>query len=239
MFFGYFLGELLLPTYVVRASVSKSDSTASKGFILASIILIVWYSLITFAGSVGELISSDNRIVTDNLIIVDVLRTLSPENAIVSNIFGAFTFLVFISLIHSTFDSFLNNGAISFSKDIISNYVKLDRSQELSISRQITLGISVLGLVIALTSDDLIDILFYGYTVWVPFVLAPLIWIILNKKKKLNSKSFWYGLLVGFVTWIIFRNIEFLLIPSILAGLISNYATIALSQFVINNKNES
>lgn len=36
MFLGYFLGELLLPAYCVRALISKDSYSASKGFLLAS-----------------------------------------------------------------------------------------------------------------------------------------------------------------------------------------------------------
>lgn len=230
MFFGYFLGELLLPTYVVRASISKDESSASKGFKLASLILIVWYLLITYAGSLGQFISDEGRFASDNLIILDVVRTIAMENSVFYNVLGAFTFLVFISLIHSTFDSFLNNGALSFSKDILSNILNLNKKQEVWVSKQATIGISVLGLVIALWKDDLIDILFLGYTVWVPTILAPLIWIILNKNKNLLSQSFWGGLIIGLFVWILFDNFILFVIPSILIGLILNYITIVIIQ---------
>ena len=230
MFFGYFLGELLLPTYCIRASVSKDSNSAGKGFKIASLILVVWYILITYSGSLGQFILSGQRSANDELIILDVIRFFTKPNTIIYNIFGAFAFLVFISLIHSTFDSFLNNGAVSFSKDMIGKIIKLKNNQELWVAKQATIAISVLGLFIAIWKNDLIDILFIGYTVWVPTILASLIWILLNKDKKLKSISFWIGLIVGISSWYLAEYSFQSFVPSILIGLILNYLTINILQ---------
>ena len=230
MFFGYFLGELLLPTYCIRASVAKDSNAASKGFKLASLILICWYILITYSGSLGQYINSENRSANDELIILDVIRYFTHQHTVIYNIFGAFSFVVFISLIHSTFDSFLNNGAVSFSKDMLGKLVKLTKNQELWVAKQATIAISVLGLIIAIWQNDLIDILFIGYTVWVPTILASLLWILLNKNNKLSSKSFWIGLIFGVLTWYIFEHVVQSFIPAILIGLVLNYLVILVSQ---------
>ncbi|MCK4346734.1 MAG: hypothetical protein KAX05_15730 [Bacteroidales bacterium] len=205
MFFGYFLGELLLPTYCIRASVSKDNNAARKGFIYSSLILIIWYIIITCSGSLGQFVA--NRNVTDDIIILDVIRSLNFKSNIIINICGAFVFLVFISLIHSTFDSFLNNGANSFSHDILGKLLRLDSKQKDWLAKQATIGISVLGLAIAIWKNDLIDILFLGYTVWVPTILPSLIWIILKPNKQLSNQSFLGGFFSGVISWYIFEYI--------------------------------
>lgn len=236
LFFGYFLGELLLPTYCIRASVSKDSSSASKGFKLASLILVIWYLLITYSGSLGQFILGDKRSANDDVIILDVIRFLTNQNTVIHYILGAFAFLVFISLIHSTFDSFLNNGAVSFSRDMIGKIIKLTENQELWVAKQATIAISVLGLFIAVWKNDLIDVLFIGYTVWVPTILASLIWLLLNKDKKLTSKSFWIGFLVGIVAWYVFEYSIKTFIPSILIGFVLNYTAIIFSQKLFSPK---
>lgn len=228
MFLGYFLGELLLPTYCIRAAVSKDSTSASKGFKIASVILVFWYLLITYSGSLGQFISTNSRMASDDLILLDIIRNITIPNSILFYVLGAFSFLVFISLIHSTFDSFLNNGAVSFSKDIVGKLIKISPQQELWVAKQATIAISVLGLIIAIWKNDLIDILFIGYTVWVPTILPALLWLILNKTKNINTLSLWIGLMIGIISWYIFEyKVEFIL-PSILIGLILNYTTIVI-----------
>lgn len=229
MFLGYFLGELLLPTYIMRASVSESTTAASKGFIFASVILIFWYLLITFSGALGNIILPLGQ-QSEELILLSILRHYITVNTTAYYLMGGFVFLVFISLIHSTFDSFLNNGAISFSRDIVGKFVKLNDKQNLWLSQQATIGIAFLGLFIAIWKNDLIDILFLGYTVWVPTILASLIWILLNKGEKLKALSFWIGIIVGISFWILFEYIFKDTIPSTLIGLIMNYVAILIIQ---------
>jgi Na+/proline symporter len=146
------------------------------------------------------------------------------------NLTGAFMFLGLISLIHSTFDSFLNNGAVSFSKDIVGKIIKLDDKQTLWLSQQATIAIAFLGLIIAIWKNDLIDILFLGYTIWVPTILASLIWILYNKDKKLQPLSFWSGLFTGGISWWLFEYVITDTFPAIVAGLTVNFGTILIVQ---------
>jgi SSS family solute:Na+ symporter len=229
MFLTYFFGELLLPPYLMRASVSKDEGAASRGFTLACFFLIGWYAIITLAGSIGNSILPDSQ-KSEDLILVSVARFFSQEHSFLHSLIGAFMFLGLISLIHSTFDSFLNNGAVSFSKDIVGNITTLDEKQELWLSQQATIAISFLGLVIAIWKNDLIDILFIGYTIWVPTILASLIWILYNKDKKLLQLSFWLGLVLGVTGWWLFEYMIKDTFPAIVAGLLVNFITIILIQ---------
>ncbi len=230
LFFGYLLGELLLPTYCMRAMISKDNVAASKGFYKASLILIIWYILITFSGSIGASILTVDRTSPNDLILLDVLRYFVPKGGFLWNIVGAGVFLVLISLIHSTFDSFLNTGAISISKDFFGKILKLSNEQVLWLSKQATIGISALGLIIAIWKNDLIDILFIGYTVWVPSILAPFVWILYNPDKKLKSYSFWGGLAVGSLSWFVFEYWLPFFIPATIMGLFLNSITILFLQ---------
>ena len=231
----YFLGEMLLPAYIVRAKIAKSSDDASKGFMIASALLISWYVVITTAGSLSVIVLPNMDSPMGSDILLAIIRSATQEGSLWYKLLGALTFLAFLGLIHSTFDSFLNVGAVSFSRDVIGNLFGTSDKDQKWLAQRATLGIAAIGLLLAIWVNDLIDILFIGYTIWVPSLLAPMLRIVLNPGKKLGQRSFLTGILLGSVSFGLFKWLIITPVPAILIGFVFNGAAILICEKVYDD----
>ena len=236
LFLGYFLGEMLLPAYTVRAMIAKTSTDASKGFMFASALLVIWYVMITAAGSLSLIVLPNTDSPMGSDILLAIIRNATQEGSLWYKLLGALTFLAFLGLIHSTFDSFLNVGAVSFSRDFIGNLFGTNDEDQKWLAQRATLGIAAIGLLLAIWVNDLIDILFIGYTIWVPSLLAPMLRIVLNPDKKLKEGFFWIGILLGSVSFSLFNWLIITPVPAILIGFVFNGAAILICEKVHDDK---
>ncbi len=223
---GYFLGELLLPFYAQRALIAKSPSSAKRGFLGAAAIISVWYLIITAAGALGG-ISITNQ--NDSSIVMGVARGLFEPGTLLWHVIGAVIFAGFVALVHSTFDSILNAGSVAFSRDLLGGVMSLDDKTQGWISRQVVISIAVLGIFVAIAGDDLISLLMLGYTFWVPTLLVPLGWILLNPDARLSLTAFGISLFFGLLGWFMFEHQLQTPIPGILAGFVANLVALMIS----------
>ena len=236
LFLGYFLGEMLLPAYTVRAMIAETPDDASKGFMYASALLIIWYVVITTAGSLSFIVLPNTDSPMGSDILLAIIRSATQEGSLWYKFLGALTFLAFLGLIHSTFDSFLNVGAVSFSRDFIGNLFETTNEEyQKWLAQRATLGIAAIGLLLAIWVNDLIDILFIGYTMWVPSLLAPMLRIVLNPDKKLGQRSFLIGILLGSVSFGLFNWLIITPVPAILIGFAFNGAAILICEKVYDD----
>ena len=235
LFLGYFLGEMLLPAYIVRAKIANSSDDASKGFMIASLLLIFWYVVITTAGSLFPIVFPNVDSPMGSDILLAIIRSATQEGSLWYKLLGALTFLAFLGLIHSTFDSFLNVGAVSFSRDVIGNLFGIGDKDQKWLAQRATLGIAAIGLLLAIWVNDLIEILFIGYTIWVPSLLAPMLRIVLNPHKKLGQRSFLIGISLGSVSFGLFNWLIITPVPAILIGFVFNGAAILICEKVYDD----
>lgn len=228
-FLAYFLGELLLPAYSVRALVARDRASAQNGFVIAAGMIAVWYVVVTLAGSVAQYIPVSARTAGDVGIILDIARNIAPPGSIVSSVVGVLVFIGLLAMIHSTFDSFLNVGAVAFARDFLGGLVALTDETQGWIVRRATFVIAIFGIVVATFGGSLIDILLVGYTIWVPSLLPGLLWLLLHGSKKLTPVAFWSGLVAGIAFW---GFIEYVLTnspaPSIAVGFVANFLVIGI-----------
>ena len=234
-FLGYLLGEMLLPAYTVRAMIAESPDAASKGFKLAALLLIFWYFVITAAGSLSLIVLPNTDSPMGSNILLAIITSATQEDSLWYKLLGALTFLAFLGLIHSTFDSFLNVGAVSFSRDFIGNLFETDAKDQKWLAQRATLGIAAIALLLAIWVNDLIDILFMGYTIWVPSLLAPMLRIVLNPDKKLAQRTFLIGILMGSVSFGLFNWLIITPVPAILIGFVFNGAAILICEKVYDD----
>lgn len=143
---------------------------------------------------------------------------------------GAVMVVGLMALIHSTFDAFLNVGAVAFARDVVGGLIEVDDTSQGTMVRQAVVSIAVLGTIVALWGDSLIGILLIGYTIWVPSLLAPFAWILVNPARRLEPSAFWAAVISGAVGWYVFEyQIQFF-VPGILAGFILNLLALLLVQ---------
>lgn len=232
LFIAYFMGELLLPAYSVRALIAKDANAARNGFLLTGVLLVIWYLVITTAGSMGDLLLPEQRASGDDLILLDVVRSYLAPGSVLWYLAGAVIVAGLLALIHSTFDAFLNAGAVSFSRDVAAASTRLSDSQQGAVARVAAIVIALLGTGAAFLGDSLIGLLLVGYTIWVPSLLAPFAWILLNSPRKLAPLAFWAAVLAGGAGWYIFEYLVSTPVPGILAGFIANLVVLLLVQSV-------
>nr|VFJ64422.1 MAG: Na+/proline symporter [Candidatus Kentron sp. DK] len=243
-FSAYFFGELMLPTYTQRVFIANTSNTAKKGFLWGAAFLATWYIVITFSGSLAEAIPSlRTSMHDDRMVVLDLARYHFDDGTVLWGIMGAFIFAGLLALIHSTYDSFLNVGSSSFANDVIGVFNDDDKLLYQT-TRQMSIAISALGLIVAIWFDNIIDALIFGYTIWVPSLLAPLLYILLvSKNNKLDSRVFWFSFVAGSTTWLL---LEYVIktdgwvsfIPSIVWGLVINATCLHVGTRVIATLNE-
>lgn len=221
LFIAYFMGELLLPTYAVRALMARSLSAARAGFLIAAGLLVVWYFTMTFAGAAGSLLPASGRLSTDDAILLDIIRSVSPEGTVWWYVLGAVVAAGLLALIHSTLNAFLNSGAVAVARDVVGAAVS-DPLRQGAIERGAVIAITVGGFVVAMSGDSLIGLLLIGYTIWVPSLLAPFAWVLMNPGRRLATEAFWSAVIAGAVAWFVFEYHIDSWVPGILAGLLAN-----------------
>ena len=211
---AFFLGEAFIPVYTIRGLISENPETAKNSFKKASYFGVVWFILLTFIGISAHLINNDSDLVY-----------LSLVKSTFNGYFGALVIGVAIagmlSVVMSTMDSILNAGGVSLRKDIISQTFEINEEQKLSYTRLAILLISALGVFVTIFIKDIVAILLWSYTLWVPAMIFPLGYFLV--KGKVNSeKSGLFGIIFGIIGWVLFEFIFKIGIPSVLAGLCLN-----------------
>lgn len=241
-FAAYFLGELMLPTYTQRALISDSAKSARNGFMLGSVFLVAWYFIISLSGSLAEAtpISADPG--SGQIVIIEVGRFFFPEGSVLWGLAGAVVFAGLLALIHSTYDSFLQVGSTSFAKDVVGSFVADSDNLYAWVAKQSAVAISVFGLLMGIWFDNIVDALIFGYTIWVPSLLPPFLFLIFSDRPKLSPLAFLMAFVSGTSVWIITEFFVQLsgwmsFVPSIVLGLLVNFVVLFAGHSVLRNGN--
>jgi len=225
---AYFLGEAFLPMYTIRAYISKKPRDASRAFTIFGIAIILYYAIMIYIGVSSNLVKDDAFI--SEIVLVKVISSLTGIIWL-KWILAGLAFTALLSLTHSTLDSVLNAGASALAIDILKPFIEFTNAQ---LEKQIKNGlilIALFGTVFSLVSDNLIEILLIGYTIWVPTVVFPFAYIIMKQNKVRSNYSTIWGItggVIGYFAAEIFLNE--LWIPSILIGFISNASMFLLCE---------
>ena len=232
---AYFLGEAFLPMYTIRTFISKKPKDASKAFMSFGVIIIVYYAIMIFVGISSNLLTDESSI--SDIAIVNVLSSLTSVPWL-KWIFAGCAFAALLGLTHSTLDSVLNAGATSLVKDVLDPFFQFSDSQlERQIRGSLVL-IAIFGTLFSLVSDNLIEILLIGYTIWVPTIVFPFAYIILKSNKVYSNKSAFWGILGGILGYLIGEYLlSDLWIPSILTGFLMNAGFFLINEFRASRRN--
>ncbi len=220
----YFFGELLLPFYAQRALVARSTFDARLGFIAAGIIVAVWYIVVTAAGAIGGVLGA---VENPEFVLLANLQAVVGSSGLLAWFAFSVAFIGLIALIHSTFDAILNTGGVTFARDVVGSFKKLDNEAQGSLARWAMFGIAVAGMFVPFIWNDLIDILLIGYTIWAPTLMPIFAWIIISKPGKVSATAFWSALGAGLIGWLASPYIfpeEY--VPAILIGVLCNVAVL-------------
>jgi solute:Na+ symporter, SSS family len=194
--FGWFIavmpGQLATQTYYQRFAASKNLNVVKWGIhgTIISVILIGFYAAIT-----GMAIRVINPIDLAN-------PQLAVPWFVVNNINPFFSILILggiISAIVSTSDSVLNSAASNISNDFYKGIINQNASDSdiLLVGRISTVIIGLIGIVIALFTPYIMQLIIGGYSVSVGCLVFPL--IISHYWKKTTKTGAIAGMLSGFI----------------------------------------
>lgn len=227
---AYFLGEAFLPMYSIRALIVKNKKKASTSFFIFGIFIIVYYAIMMLIGISSNFIDSNNTI--SNIAIINAVSSIF-HIIWLKYLFGGIAITALLGLTHSTLDSVLNAGATSFVKDVLGAFVKFSDNQLRNNINISILVIAIFGTFFSIISDNLIEILLLGYTVWVPTIVFPFGYSILYPEKIISKNSAIWGVIGGVFGWVISKYIfKELFIPPILFGFISNIVFFFFSELL-------
>jgi solute:Na+ symporter, SSS family len=224
---AFALGEAFIPIYAVRGIVGIDGKTAKRGFIAAAIFGIFWFLILGMFGA--SYAANFSGVPATGIVLLDYVLYPFSDPLIRSFVMGCFA-VALMGVVMSTFDSILNAGAVSVTRDLIAPFVRLSDEDEFSIAKVVVLTIAVFGVGFTLLSDDIVQILFWGYTFWAPAIVAPLGYLIYRRGNVHSRLSGLIAMICGGAGWLLGETYLSKYIPSILTGLIISALALAASE---------
>ncbi len=169
LFLVLMFGEALVPPYLQRLMIGEPRKVA-RGTLWSGIMSFPFFFITGAIGLVALAMAADLESANNAIpFVVNEVVPIGLRGMIVAGI---------LSVSMSSADSFLNSAAVAFSHDVVNplrGRNPLSPKAELLLAR-CTTAIGGLGaVVVALSIEGLLDILFYAYNFWAPVILVPLI----------------------------------------------------------------
>ena len=237
IFVAFMLGEALVQPYAQRAFCAPDPKNAQKGYMLAGLFGVLFFTVTATLGLVAVVMFPD----------------ISPDQALptlVSNILPiGITGLVLAALlavVMSTADSYLNSTAVVFVRDIYSKHINRDASskQHLKVERWVSLVVGVVATLFALTATSIVDALLMSYALWAPTMIIPLVGAVLfnvMSKRAALAAIFMGGATTALWSWGPFPLQEMTGLTPLLAGVLVNlsvFVLLAVSDKKVNSISE-
>jgi SSS family solute:Na+ symporter len=218
---GFLLGEALQPFYITRVFMAPSAKDAGKAFVGTGIFGILWFSIL---GALGVALHGAVTVSPGTqALYLHSLPAVFGDGMLSTFLLGLLV-AGFLGVVMSTMDSVLHSGAVSFIDDVLCSPVTLSKvsaEAKLTLMQLATILIALLGALIGSRGGDIVDLLLFAYTFWVPTIVPVLAYAFFWKNG--SKKSVWvllvplFGGLVGYYlpsAW----NYQ----PSIAAGFLAN-----------------
>ena len=235
---GFLLGEALQPFYVTRVFMSPSAKVAGQAFIGTGIFGILWFSILGMFGISlhGAVTASpgEQALYLHSLPIVF-------GNGLLSTILLGLLVAGFLGLVMSTMDSILHTGAVSLVDDIIYSFAKLSQEAKLPLMRLATVIIALLGALFGSFGGNIVDLLFFAYTLWVP-TIVPVLAFAFFWAKNGGRKPSWVlviPLLGGLTGHYLAPAWLTSYVPSIVVGLLLNTVLLIIMVKISNTRRTS
>jgi Na+/proline symporter/signal transduction histidine kinase len=225
LLFLFFMIPGLDPTLFQRMVMAKNTTQISRSFIIAGIIITCFYILVDFAGV---------------LLIADKVTDINQNNVLqyifdkyLSSWFIGLVIIGIMAMIMSTADSYINSSAILFAYDSIKVMgIELTEQKQLFLVRITALFIGILGLLLSLFLNNLLELILSTYSFYMPIVSVPLILAIFGFRS--TSRAVIIGMTAGLISVIYFKI--FSEIDSIIPGMIANLIFFIGSHYILGEK---
>ena len=175
LFFTFLVGEILVPPYVQRLFMAKSTKQTQRATIVASLISMPIFVIAGLVGLVAFIIDPHLTANDSMPYVVSVVLPVGLKGLVVAGL---------ISVIMSSASSFLNAGSIAFTHDVLPSLLKFDhfnKKRQLRIVRFVSVFLGIGAMIMAMSVQNILDILIYSYSVWAPIIVVQLIGAIFGK----------------------------------------------------------
>ena len=204
----YFALPAFYPAYFQRFAIAKNIFQLRKAFLISALILLIMKILIAM---ISIFLYKVNTTLEPHKIlgyIVDNFSYPGLKGIIIAGI-GA--------LIMSTADSHINAGSVIFTSDLLGK----SKDKSLLICRISAAGLGIMGIVLAVSNDNILSLMLLSASFYMPIVTVPLIFTILGFRS--TGKTVLLSMISGFITVVIWR-IFFLDtgIDSVIPGMLAN-----------------
>jgi len=201
-FLAFLLGETFAPGYATRYCIGKDVRETRRGIVGAGILLAFTFPVILFFIALYARIHFPH-IDPEQALPRTVLRLNNP-------LVGGLIIAALMSAVMSSADSILNSSTAIFMKDLYEQYIakgRVDPGRGLRLSRMSSVGLGVLGMLLALALPDIIDLLLLTYNLWAPGIILPVVVGVFVKRRsrRLNSLIF-VTMTVSLAATIVFMN---------------------------------
>ena len=188
LFLTFLLGEVLVPPYVQRLFMAKSTKQTKRATVVAALLSVPIFIIAGLIGLVA-FVMEPKLIANDSMpYVVKVAVPIGLKGLVIAGL---------ISVIMSSASSFLNAGSIAFTHDLLPSLIKFDhfnKKRQLVIVRLVSVFLGLGAMVMAMSVQNILDILIYSYNVWAPVILVQLVAAIFGKP--VSAKAFF---ICGFI----------------------------------------
>ncbi|WP_194966729.1 sodium:solute symporter family protein [Rickettsia endosymbiont of Cardiosporidium cionae] len=215
----FLIANLINPHVAHRVLLTNKLSIARSAAMIAAIILIM--SIIVSTSIPISLLINDDNLASNNLIPI----LINKYSTIVG--IPGLIIIAIISMSMSTADSWINTAAITFANDV---WPSNSHKNKILAAKIFSIAIGLLGLIIALYADDLLQIILSTVSLYVGIVIPILILTIFGFRTKKLVILISMGL--GFITIFIFKALDNETESSTTAALVTICATIIVHYII-------
>ena len=209
-----------------RFLASKSNKVARNATVAAGVFLVVWLVLMVFIGSTGyymypELGNTDQ-----------VLLHIASEH-FPGVMYGIFI-IAMIGVVMSSQDTVLNAGSILFSEDIMGALKPMTEKQKLKTAKLYTLLMGVICIILASYLSSILEVIMIITEYYIPVMIPVIVFSIL--KKKLHWQSALTSMLVGLISYIVWKQFFSSIMPELLVAFSLSIISYLVNDFILANK---
>ncbi len=221
--FTYAIGEFLAPYYIQRYATAKDARQAR----ISAVAFAVFFGI--FAVSIPSVLGYASLVlnpdVGKDLALTTLIRDTMPIG-LKGLLFGGL-----LAAVMSSGDSFLNNAALAYAKDVHGVWINK------KITKYATLFMGISSILIALSYPDIFGLMVRVYYYWAPTMIVPLL-VAIFAKDKIAPISGPIGMLFGIATALVWE-IAFdnpLGLHYAIAGIIANILAMLISNQIFKIK---
>lgn len=219
----YFMIPGLAPTFTQRMMLGSSIEQTKKAFLISAILIFIIYAILSWIPFL--LYNINPNIETNKLLpyIVDHFTFPGIKSLVIVGV---------VAMAMSTADSSLNTSSILFAHDFCKP-LNFYQNRELAISRIFSILVGVTSVYLAANQNDLLSIILFANSFYMPVVTIPLIATILGFRSSTRVMLIAMG--VGFFTSVLWKIID-IKVDGIAFAMLINAISLFASHYLLGEE---